>query len=214
MCFSATASFSAAAVCGAIGVLTVRRASRPDLMLAFIPVIFALHQALEGVVWLTDAEGWWGRCAGYDFAIIAFCLWPLYVPVAAWLSETDPRRRRFMLGFLVLGAVVVAGAAWVLHAGLSIDFTTNQIRYLPAKRYPLIFDYIYAATVTGPLLLHRNNYLRIFGCLILVFFVASILLFNPARYSVWCFFAAISSIILYLFVASRSVARDAPMASA
>ena len=49
MCFSATASFSAAAVCGAIGVLTVRRASKPDLMLAFIPVIFALHQALEGV---------------------------------------------------------------------------------------------------------------------------------------------------------------------
>ena len=53
MCFSATASFSAAAVCGAIGVLTVRRASRPDLMLALIPVIFALHQAFEGVVWLT-----------------------------------------------------------------------------------------------------------------------------------------------------------------
>jgi hypothetical protein len=222
MCFSATASFSAAAVCGAIGALTVRRASRPDLMLAFIPVIFALHQALEGFVWLTSAEGWWGRCAGYDFAIIAFCLWPIYVPVAAWLSETDPRRRRFMLGFLVLGAVVVAGAAWVLHAGLTIDFASNQIRYLPAKRYPLIFDYIYAAAVTGPLLLHRNNYLRVFGCLILVFFGASILLFNPARYSVWCFFAAISSIVLYLFVASRSVAaRDhsgdeqgAPLASA
>jgi len=222
MCFSATASFSAAAVCGAIGALTVRRASRPDLMLAFIPVIFALHQALEGFVWLTSAEGWWGRCAGYDFAIIAFCLSPIYVPVAAWLSETDPRRRRFMLGFLVLGAVVVAGAAWVLHAGLTIDFASNQIRYLPAKRYPLIFDYIYAATVTGPLLLHRNNYLRVFGCLILVFFGASILLFNPARYSAWCFFAAVSSIVLYLFVASRSAsARDrpphqqsAPMASA
>ncbi len=204
MCFSATASFSAAAVCGAVGVLTVRRASRPDLMLAFIPIIFALHQALEGVVWLTNAEGWWGRCAGYDYAIIAFCLWPLYVPVAAWLSETDPRRRRFMLGFLVLGVVVAAGAAYVLHAGLSIDFTTNQIRYLPAKRYPLIFDYIYAAAVTGPLLLHRNNYLRIFGCLILAFFGASILLFNPARYSVRRFFAVISSIVLYLFVASRS----------
>jgi hypothetical protein len=49
MCFSATASFSAAAVCGAIGVLTVRRASRPDLMLALIPVIFALHQASRGL---------------------------------------------------------------------------------------------------------------------------------------------------------------------
>jgi len=213
MCFSATASFSAAAVCGAIGVPTVRRASRPDLMLAFIPMMFALQQALEGVEWLTNAEGL-GRCAGYDFAIIAFCIWPLYVPVAAWLSETDPWRRRTMLGFVLLGAVAAAVAAWVLHKGLTIDFATNQIRYLPARRYPPIFDYIYAAIVTVPLLLHRNIYLRINACLVLVFFAASILLFNPARYSVWCFFAALSSILLYFFVASGSKpAQDRPVHS-
>jgi hypothetical protein len=213
MCFSATASFSAAAVCGAIGVPTVRRASRPDLMLAFIPMMFALQQALEGVEWLTNAEGL-GRCAGYDFAIIAFCIWPLYVPVAAWLSETDPWRRRTMLGFVLLGAVAAAVAAWVLHKGLTIDFATNQIRYLPARRYPPIFDYIYAAIVTVPLLLHRNIYLRINACVVLVFFAASILLFNPARYSVWCFFAALSSILLFFFVASRSKpAQDRPVHS-
>jgi hypothetical protein len=208
MCFSATASFSAAAVCGAIGVLTVRRASRPDLMLAFIPIMFALQQALEGVEWLTNAEGL-GRCAGYDFAIIAFCIWPLYVPVAAWLSETDPRRRRIMLGFVLLGAVAAAVAAWVLHKGLTIDFAANQIRYLPARRYPPIFDYLYAAIVTVPLLLHRNIYLRINACVVLVFFAASILLFNPARYSVWCFFAALTSILLYFFVSPPGANRRA-----
>lgn len=203
MCFSATASFSAAAVCAGLGVMTVRRASSADLMLAFIPIIFSLHQALEGVVWLTDAEGW-GRCSGYGFAIIAFCLWPLYVPVAAWRSESDARRRTLMLCFAVLGAVIVTGAAWVLYPGLKIDFATNKIQYLPARRYPLIFDYLYTICVTGPFLLHRNIYLRIFGCLILVFFAVSIVLFNPARYSVWCFFAAVSSIVLYLFAASRN----------
>jgi hypothetical protein len=203
MCFSAAASFSAAAVCAGIGVMTVRRASKADLMLAFIPIIFSLHQALEGFVWLTNAEGW-GRYAGYGYAIIAFCLWPLYVPVAAWRSETDARLRTVMLCFSLLGAVVVAAAAWVLFAGLIIDFATNRIQYLPTKRYPLIFDYLYAVCVTGPFFLHRNIYLRIFGGLILVFFGVSTLVFNPARYSVWCFFAAVSSLVLYLFVVSRN----------
>jgi hypothetical protein len=203
MCFSAAASFSAAAVCAGIGVMTVRRASKADLMLALIPIIFSLHQALEGLVWLTNAEGP-GRCAGYSYAIIAFCLWPLYVPVAAWRSETDSHLRIFMLCFLLLGAVVAAAAAWVLVAGLTIDFATNKIRYLPTKRYPLVFDYVYAACVTGPFFLHRSVYLRIFGCLILGFFGVSILLFNPARYSVWCFFAAACSIVLYCFVTSRN----------
>jgi hypothetical protein len=73
-----------------------------------------------------------------------------------------------------------------------------------SQRYPLVFDYLYAACVTGPLLLHRSIYLRIFGCLIRLFFGVSILVFNPARYSVWCFFAAVCSIVLYLFVASRN----------
>jgi hypothetical protein len=201
MCFSASASFSAAAVCAAVGVMALRRAAKPDLMLAFIPIIFSAHQVLEGFVWLTNAEGW-GRCAGYSFAIIAFCLWPVYIPLAAWLSCSGDRRRMFMLFFLALGVVVAAAAASVLHSGLLIDFATNQIKYLPRRRYPLIFDYLYAASVVGPLVLHRNNYIKVFGCLILTFFGVSILVFNPARYSVWCFFAAVSSIVLYFFIVS------------
>jgi hypothetical protein len=203
MCFSAPASFTAAAVCAGIGGMALWRASKPDRMLAFIPIIFSLQQALEGFVWLTKAEGC-GRYAGFSFAVIAFCFWPLYVPVATWRSETNSRRRALMLSFSVLGAVIAAAAAWVLFAGLIIDFATNQIRYLPTTRYPLIFDDLYAVCVVAPFLLYRNVYLRIFGCLILVFFGTSTLLFNPARYSVWCFFAAVSSIVLYFSIASRN----------
>jgi hypothetical protein len=203
MCFSATASFSAAAVCGAVGIATVRRAGKADLMLAVIPLVFSLHQALEGVVWLTKAAGC-GRDAGYGFAVVAFCLWPVYVPVASWYSESDTRLRAFMLAFAIPGAVVSAAAAWVLFRGLDINFTPNQIQYLPTTHYPLIFDYIYAACVIGPIFLSRSIYLRAFGSLVLLFFIFSTALFNPARYSVWCFFAAASSIVLYFFITSRS----------
>ncbi len=213
MCFSAAASFSAAAVCGAIGAAALRRARKPDLMLAAIPMLFGAHQALEGAVWLTVAEGW-GRCAGYSFASIAFCFWPVYTPLAARLSEPDARRRTWMLPFLVLGVAVAVLAASVLLSGLKIDFATHHIKYLPRRRYPLIFDYLYAAAVVGPLLICRSIYLRIFGGSILAFFGVSTLLFNPARYSVWCFFAAASSVVLYFFIASRSASpqgRPAPV---
>jgi hypothetical protein len=120
MCFSAAASFSAAAICGGTGALTLRRASKPDRMLAPIPIIFSLHQALEGLVWLTGAQGF-GRCAGYSFASIAFCLWPVYVPLAAWQSEASPHRRPFMLAFLLLGVPIAAAAASVMHSGLTTD---------------------------------------------------------------------------------------------
>jgi|SRR5208337_3354923 len=213
MCFSATASFSAAAVCGGIGAAALRCASRRDLMLAFIPAIFGLHQGLEGAEWLTGGEGW-GRCAGYSFASIAFCLWPAYIPLEAWLSETSFRRRTWMLPFLVLGVVVAIATASVLHSGLKIDFAAHHIRYLPGRRYPLIFDYLYAIAVVGPLILSRNVYLRIFGGPILAFFAVSTLVFNPARYSVWCFFAGASSIVLYFFIASRAKHQEGAPADA
>ena len=60
MCFSATASFSAAAVLLGIGTLTLRSAlasrhayRRRELPFAAIPLLFAIQQLIEGVIWLT-----------------------------------------------------------------------------------------------------------------------------------------------------------------
>src|SRR5437763_578905 len=56
MCFSATASFSAAAVIGSVGIVTLRSAAaKPDrriLALAAFPALFALQQVVEGLLWL------------------------------------------------------------------------------------------------------------------------------------------------------------------
>ncbi len=202
MCFSATASFTAAAVCGAAGVAAVRHAARRDLMLAFVPVLFGAQQAFEGVIWLTQGEGV-GQCAAYGFAIIAYCLWAAYIPLAAWLSEIDPRRRALMLPFILLGTAIGVIAAVDLCFGLTVDFELHHIRYGPVRNYPLIIDYLYGLAVIGPLFIYRNVYLRIFSCLNVIFFAVSMLYFNPVRYSVWCFFAALSSLVLYLFIASR-----------
>ena len=60
MCFSATASFSAGALLLGIGTLTLRSAlatrQRHALPFAAIPMLFAMQQLIEGVIWLTFAE--------------------------------------------------------------------------------------------------------------------------------------------------------------
>ena len=49
MCFSAAASLSAAAVTGAVGVLTLAKtANARELPLAVVPLVFSAQQALEG----------------------------------------------------------------------------------------------------------------------------------------------------------------------
>ena len=54
MCFSATASFSAGAVLLGLGALTLKSARRPrELLYAAIPLLFAIQQLSEGVIWLT-----------------------------------------------------------------------------------------------------------------------------------------------------------------
>ena len=54
MCFSATASFSAGAVLLGLGALTLKSARRPrELLYAAIPLLFAIQQLSESVIWLT-----------------------------------------------------------------------------------------------------------------------------------------------------------------
>ena len=68
MCFSATASFSAATVIGGIGAVTIWKTARPGyvrvLPFAAIPLLFAAQQVTEGFLWLEIVKpvaGTWRR---------------------------------------------------------------------------------------------------------------------------------------------------------
>src|SRR5215469_1072918 len=53
MCFSATVNFGGSAVLGAAGVATLTKVKhRRDLLFAAMPMLFAIHQFIEGFVWL------------------------------------------------------------------------------------------------------------------------------------------------------------------
>jgi hypothetical protein len=53
MCFSATANFGGSGVLGAVGVVTFTKVKhRRELPFAALPTLFAVHQFIEGFVWL------------------------------------------------------------------------------------------------------------------------------------------------------------------
>lgn len=53
MCFSATANFVGSGVLGAVGGVTLTKVKhRRELLFASLPTLFAVHQFIEGFVWL------------------------------------------------------------------------------------------------------------------------------------------------------------------
>ena len=95
MCFSAAASFTAGTILLGIGTLTLKSARRPrELPLAAIPLLFAIQQLGEGVIWLTFRYGapQLNVVMTYVYSFFSHVLWPVYVPVAVLLMEPSERR--------------------------------------------------------------------------------------------------------------------------
>ena len=112
MCFSATASFTAASFATTAGIFTLSRATRVrDLPLAGTPLLFGAQQAIEGALWLAlphSGDAVTALVLANGFAVIALVVWPLYAPVAASLGEDDAKRRAWIMWLLPLGCSVRA----------------------------------------------------------------------------------------------------------
>ena len=85
MCFSATASFSAASITAVIGIATLRQVKHPrELLLAAMPLLFAVQQAIEGALWVSLP-------AGSDDGRCAFPLFFWFLPKSCGQPTSRPR---------------------------------------------------------------------------------------------------------------------------
>ena len=100
MCFSPQADFSAGAVVTLVGVETLRRVRvRRELIVGALPLLFGIHQLVEGFVWLgLRGEVSWrvGDTAKQTYIIFAHAVLPALVPWGFTLLEPDRRRARWM----------------------------------------------------------------------------------------------------------------------
>ena len=104
MCFSATANFVGSGVLGTVGVVTLTKVKhRRELLFASLPTLFAVHQFIEGFVWL-GLDGILSPTVthnmGAAFMLYAQGLLPFLLPLSVLLFEPTRASRKRMLPFL------------------------------------------------------------------------------------------------------------------
>lgn len=212
MCFSAEASFAASAVLGVIGVTGLARGPAPaERPLAYLPLLFAAQQFVEGIIWvgLANGEDAVVQVFSHAYIFFAFFLWPVFVPLAALLIEPSPRRKRAQEWLCAAGAcaaVFIMGS--LVRGPLAVEQTTGHLFYglaLPLRHEVVA---VYFLAVSAPLA-SSYRWVRAFGLALVFGLAASLAHFADDFVSLWCFAAALASGAIWLHLRERAGARSA-----
>lgn len=207
MCFSKTADLVVGTALIPVAVLTLREVRhRREVPFAMLPAIFAAHQFFEVVVW-EWLDG--NVSAGVaDLAIRAylFIAWPLlptWVPLAVMLLE--PRGARLRVApFLGLGAVVSLYLGWVVLANpVEVVRHPYGLEYVNVVQHPLLWAVLYIIAVIGAALASGYRSIVAFGALNLIGLVVVAVFYANAFASLWCVFAAVSSVLMLIHMVRR-----------
>ena len=203
MCFSATASFTAGAALLIVGAVTARRArQRAELPFALIPVLFGLQQLIEGAIWLTlpDKAPSLNAMLTFVYSLFSHVLWPVYVPIAILLLEPIAWRRRILVAIAVAGGAV---GLYLLYFLIRLPIVSQaegrHIAYLSPHFYLTAVMVLYVLGTCVSMLVSSHGRVRLFGLAAFVAYVMTYVFYTTWVISVWCFFAAVLSVIVLLY---------------
>jgi len=207
MCFSASASFIVGGSLTLLGVVTLKHATkRAELPFASIPLLFGIQQSVEGLLWLSIQQDMalLKTAMTYIFTFFSHLLWPAFVPYAIALMENRPGRdlamwrSNLMWGFRGVGVVVAMLLLALVATQPLMAVVDRHIIYVTPFFYdwPVMLLYIAATCIVA--FFSTYPLIRLFGLTVLAFFFVSYWFYTEAFFSVWCFFAAITSLIVYI----------------
>jgi len=207
MCFSATASFTSGVLLSTVGAATIRENKEPGRRLfAAIPMVFGLQQLSEGFVWLTlqsPGHDLLLKVSMYLFLTVALVCWPTIMPLSVLLMEKSEQRRKALYAVLALGLLVSLGCAIaMLLYPVTAQISNHLILY--TVDFPLqisneaLIAYV-IATLT-PLFISSQNRVPVLGVVMVLAYLVAFFFFREYLISVWCFLAALLSVIIYWIV--------------
>ncbi len=204
MCFSATMNFVGSGVLGAVGVVTLTRVKhRRELLFASLPVLFAIHQFIEGFVWL-GLDGILSPAVAHDmgaaFMLYAQGLLPFLLPLSVLLFEPTAKSRGRMLPFLVLGGSTTLYILWALTAfPLDLYVRGNSIVYINQATNNEAVAVLYVIATCGSLFFSKIRMMVVFGAANLAILLAVMVVKRYAFTSLWCAYAAVASVIILAY---------------
>jgi hypothetical protein len=201
MCFSPQADFVAGAVVAGVGVETLRRVRfRRELVVGALPLLFGVHQLVEGFVWLgltRQVSSGVGDAAKEAYIVYAHAVLPAIVPLGFMLLEPDRTRSRLMWPLVWLGLLLAVYMLWQVTAypvgaqpqARCIDYTTHTPN-------DILIAALYVAVTCGPALLSSRRYLRWFALMSLVGVIAVSIVRADELTSLWCLYVALISVLI------------------
>jgi hypothetical protein len=215
VCFSPEADLIAGAAVTAIGIDALRHVEEPrEYPLASLPIILGTHLLVETFVWWGasgDVPAFVGRTAVWIYLAVALGLLPFLVPAAVTAVEPDPRRRRWLMPLVALGAAVAAslmagvitgpiGARIVEGCCISYDTGPNHIPVLGG---------LYVVVTCMPMVLSSYRPMIVFGVVNLVAVGLLAWLLAAGYASLWCAWAAVTSVLIAIHL--RKPRRTTPV---
>lgn len=211
MCFSAASSFAGGAIISLIGVDTIKRNREPSQRLfAAIPIVFGVQQIAEGFVWLSLQSTGHDealKMATYIFLLAAVVVWPTMMPLSILLME-KPRERKALYIFLAVGvAVSLSYSIGLLIFKVSAQISSFHIMY--AMDYPpsltAVGSIAYLIATIPILFLTNSRKTKLFGLVIVISYALTQIFYREYLVSVWCFFAALASVMIWWIVKEQLV---------
>lgn len=185
-----------------VGALTLRAArSSRELAFAAIPLLFAIQQLSEGVIWLTFRyeAPLLNAVMTHVYSFFSHVLWPAYVPVAVFLIEPFGWRQRALVGFVAAGMAVGLYLLYFMVVFPIVSRPTGlHIEYVSPHFFATTVMMLYLLSTTVSPIISTHRMVRVFGVLALLSFCAAYYFYATWFVSVWCFFAAILSALVYV----------------
>ncbi len=205
MCFSATASFATSGLLTFAAIVGFKKAHSNEMkFFALTPLLFAIQQSMEGIMWQFGPQSGLYTAAAYIFLIFASS-WPALMPsMLAALEPVGSKRKPALIVLMYCGILFTACALlYLATAPLNAQIVGGHIAYqIPEDHWQAFAQWariLYVLLVVLPPLLSSVRSMWIFGVGVLGTFLASMWWYSAHVTSVWCFFAAVlSALVLYI----------------
>jgi hypothetical protein len=201
MCFSPEADFTAGAVVAAVGVETLRRVRTPrELVVGALPLLFGIHQLIEGFVWLGlrgQVSSGLGSAAKEAYIVYAHAVLPAIIPLGFMLLEPDHRRSRWLWPLVCLGLLLSVYLLWQVTAyPVEAQQAAHCINYTTHTPNDVTVTVFYVFVTCGPALMSSRQSLRWFGLVSLAGAIGTALVRADDLTSLWCLYAAMVSVLI------------------
>ena len=181
---------------------------KKEFLLVSIPFIFGFQQLVEGFLWITVDHGNQSSQVSHVLQylfLIAALSWPAIVPSSIYMTESSAPHRRKIFWLMLLG--VVDALYLVTHLflhGSATEITHHRISYDITTQTPQVLDaIIYVFLVSAPMFFSSHPNMQRIAYINIIIFAFTVYFWWQSFVSVWCFFAAILSALIYFYLRAK-----------